>query len=849
MEKSKGRSRNQKKEGGGKNDDPTMDFFNLGVAFKPQVIKTSKEQINQDRRSTAPPIISQEEDEEFFDCEDTTEGSYIKRSEFKYAEEIKANESSMYQVLRDEVEQKKGKGKYKKYSSFSKIKENTIASTDAPFPHGMHEDLQLRKYFDFAQKKTNHLPINQDKEAIIDLINSQQVTVICGHTGSGKTTQVPQFILEDHAKRSKSVNIIVTQPRKIAAKSIAKRVCDERGWQMGRLVGYKVGLDKENASLDTRLLYCTTGIFKKMIIANKHLNDWTHVILDEVHEREMDMDFVLLLCKRLINTNSRNVKLVLMSATIDSDRFQNYFSCPITSTEKKLQCCAAVHKMVESKSYSVEEYYLDDLENDQKFKDKIAVWPYNFEIETPYVIDECVQVANQIILQLDDLERKSNVGEQGAVLVFLPGEAEISRVKKSLEETSRNYRKAWWILPLHSRIPFEETLRIFDHKDGYRKVILSTNVAESSLTIPDIYYVIDFCLQKLIMADQYTNYVALKLQWADKNSCTQRKGRSGRVRSGMVFRMVPKHFYHLLSDSGTAEMIRAPLEKVILDTKLLDFGPPKELLALAMEPPKLKNIHKTTMRLKEIGALLTTTNGCVVLDDGDLTVLGEIVASLPVDICLGKLIVLGHLFNVLEECIIIAAGMSNNSLFSMPFGKKLKAYADKLCWADSSFSDSLAILVAYQTWHRKSKAGEFNIIPEAKWCKERHLQLKVLREMREAIEEIKIALRRHHIDTVSLPNRFDRRKYNSDQMVTTSEENCLKLKMVIFGAFYPNYFVRSGLGLEEKEVYREIYNNTTSTYHDPSSCIYFKMKDILIKRWRIPDTDCVSSHNSHRRKG
>ena len=151
------------------------------------------------------------------------------------------------------------------------------------------------------------------------------MTVISGPTGCGKTTQVPQYILEHGRNNKKPVNIIVTQPRKIAAQSVAKRVCAENGWPLGSVVGYKVGLDKDNVSKDTRLLYCTTGMFKKMVIGKKSLEEWTHVILDEVHEREMDMDFALLLCKKLINTNSRGVRLVLMSATIDIKSFAQYF--------------------------------------------------------------------------------------------------------------------------------------------------------------------------------------------------------------------------------------------------------------------------------------------------------------------------------------------------------------------------------------------------------------------------------------------------------------------------------------------------------------------------------------------
>ena len=765
-----------------------MDFFNLSVPFKPQVIKTSKEQIDPSNVKTAPPILYQDDDN---DCEDHLDGTQMKRNEFKYADSIKDNESSMYLNIRKETQQKKYPSSSPRAFKYSELEQH-------------------------APKKNSYLPISRDQKAIVQIINQQQVTVISGPTGCGKTTQVPQFILEHHARRKSYVNIIVTQPRKIAARSIAKRICDERNWQMGKTVGYKVGLDKENASSDTRLLFCTTGIFKKMLMAKKSLNDWTHVILDEVHEREMDMDFVLLLCKRLINTNSSNVKLILMSATIDTQRFQKYFSWPKSSSNENPLYFVDVFEIKESKTFSVEEFYLDDLEEDAQFKGRVCPWPANFEIDSPYLLEDCIHVACQIILNFENLERETDSSEPGSVLVFLPGEAEIFRVKTSLEELSKSHEKAWWILPLHSRIPFEETQLIFDKKKGKRKIILSTNIAESSLTIPDIHYVIDFCLQKLLMADQHTNYVALKLQWADKNSCTQRKGRVGRVHTGSVYRLVPKGFYNEFCESQTAEMIRAPLEKVILDTKLLDFGAPKELLALAIEPPKLKNIHKTTMRLKEIGALHRTSNGKIVLDDGDLSILGEIIASLPLDVCLGKLVMLGHIFNVLDECIIIAAGMSCGTLFSMQFGNKLKAYGDKLYWADRSFSDCIAILVAYQTWYGKIRNGEFNRISENKWCKYRHLQLKVLKEMRLIIDEIKAALQRHDINTLHL----HRHKYGNDN-ITTSDEDCLRLKIVIFGAFYPNYFVPSGSGIEEKEVYKELYNNDTKAHYEPSGSIYF----------------------------
>ena len=178
-------------------------------------------------------------------------------------------------------------------------------------PHGTREDdRDLTRCFDFSQRaeEARRLPVTDAREELLEKVEENQVVVVSGPTGCGKSTQVPQFILDKHARDRKRVNILVTQPRKIAASSLAKRVCKERGWELGGLVGYQVGLDKAHKTPDTRLLYVTTGILKRMLIAKKHMNEWTHIILDEVHEREEDMDLVMLICKKLLLTNSRGTK-------------------------------------------------------------------------------------------------------------------------------------------------------------------------------------------------------------------------------------------------------------------------------------------------------------------------------------------------------------------------------------------------------------------------------------------------------------------------------------------------------------------------------------------------------------
>ena len=252
--------------------------------------------------------------------------------------------------------------------------------------------------------------------------------VLSGPTGCGKSTQVPQYILDQHAMERKMVNIIVTQPRKIAASSVARRVCEERGWKVGGLVGYQVGLDRANKSPDTRLLYVTTGILKKIIIAQKNLNSYTHIILDEVHEREEDMDLVMLICKKLLFTNSRGTKLILMSATLDEEHLKDYFTSHIPGVGDIPPPAIQVDT---KKRGEVPVFYYDQL---QKFlKIPPCSEDLEFEIDRPSLHFNCIYLCKYILQSLEKLESKEN-HEAGAVLVFLPGIHEIQVVRDYLME-------------------------------------------------------------------------------------------------------------------------------------------------------------------------------------------------------------------------------------------------------------------------------------------------------------------------------------------------------------------------------------------------------------------------------
>lgn len=673
-------------------------------------------------------------------------------------------------------------------NSLSDIDELTTIGT-SPNMDGVYEDLtQVYDNYSFEKPKSDVcLPVMDCRTEIVSRIAAYPVTIIKGSTGCGKTTQVPQFILDSHAANRKHCNIVVTQPRRIAAISVAKRVAKERDWQVGTLVGYQVGLDKV-ANDDTRILYCTTGVFLQKLIAAKHMNDYTHIILDEIHERDEDMDFAMLIVRKFLRTNSPRVKVVLMSATIDTSRFANYF----TIKAGVIRSPAVVYDIKRVHSFPVYEYFLDSLEA------KCGKLPVEL-VDNPTISDAAYKACVKLVKafeHIDELENKQrNITRQhkGSVLIFLPGIKEIETLYDLLDAAkSSEYR--FWLCPLHSTITAEEQLKVFElAPPGERKIILSTNLAESSITVPDIKYVVDFCLTRVLVADEETNLTSLRLAWASKNSCIQRAGRAGRVADGRVYRMIHEHFYkECLEQDAKPEILRSPLETVVLKTKMLDLGEPKAILALAMDPPDLSSIEKTILKLKELGALLMTSNGIISPHDGDITFIGRVMAGLPVDVHITRLFILGHLFSVFDEAVIIGCCMTSKSIFSAPFKERLESYNAKLTWADSSCSDPIACLNAYQVWRRETTMGKFlrSRGTEEVWAKRFYLQRATLKDIARLEDEVRKRLKAFKIEQIV--------GHNCVKWKDT--EKPLILKLVLAGAFYPNYFSRSGQGGQINEI-------------------------------------------------
>ncbi|XP_033332718.2 tudor domain containing 9 protein spindle E [Megalopta genalis] len=667
-------------------------------------------------------------------------------------------------------------------TNFELVSHGTEAVQDAC----INEDtVNIYKTFDFAYQPKSNLTITSKKDQIVSMVETNSVIIIQGPTGCGKTTQVPQFILNSCYKKKLHCNIIVTQPRRIAAISIAKRVSQERDWPVGTLVGYQVGLINHTCK-DTRLTYCTTGVLLHKLINSRNMLEYTHIILDEVHERNQDMDFLLLVVRKLLRTNSRLVKVILMSATFQVDRFAKYFSSPVR--DKLVP--APVIDVTKRRYFNFVIYYLCQLGSLGPLPEISATDPAVSKKMMEFCVN-LIKILDDVDMKADDAkyDQETNVYERHVILVFLPGIHEIEEMHNLLSLPKHKQAK-WDIVVLHSSITNEEQQRIFRKPPhGYRRVILSTNIAESSITVPDVKHVIDFCLTKQLVVNPKTNFQCLELKWASKINCEQRAGRTGRVMDGRVYRLVTQAFYEsVLSKEAPPEILRAPLANVVLKSKLLDMGEPKAILALSLDPPDLANLERTILLLKETGALIDTTNEFQPLD-GELTDLGRVMANLPLDIHITKLIMLGHVYSILKDTIIIAACLAVKDMFNSPFKQKLLAYNVRLNWSADSCSDCIAFMNVYKVWIlNKANRTINNDATEKKWALRNFVQIRVLREVKALVTELSKRLEKLGIKESEGMNK-----------VVWKTERPFVLKFVIAGAFYPNYFIKHVPDAQEKE--------------------------------------------------
>uniref|UniRef100_A0A453DRY4 RNA helicase n=2 Tax=Aegilops tauschii subsp. strangulata TaxID=200361 RepID=A0A453DRY4_AEGTS len=521
------------------------------------------------------------------------------------------------------------------------------------------------------------LPAQKERQSLLEAISQNQVVVVSGETGCGKTTQLPQYILESEieAARGATCSIICTQPRRISAISVSERVAAERGEKIGESVGYKVRLEGMRGR-DTRLLFCTTGVLLRRLLVDRSLKGVTHVIVDEIHERGMNEDFLLIVLKDLLPRRPE-LRLVLMSATLNAEMFSSYFGgAPM------------IH--IPGFTYPVRSRFLEDI---------LEVTGHRL---TPYnQIDDYGQEKSWKMQKQALRKRKSQIASvveerDGAVLVFMTGWDDINTLKDQLQSNPLlGDPSKVLLLACHGSMASSEQKLIFDKPEpGVRKIVLATNLAETSITINDVVFVVDCGKAKETSYDALNNTPCLLPTWISKASARQRRGRAGRVQSGECFHLYPQCVYNVFADYQLPELLRTPLQSLCLQIKSLRLGSISEFLSRALQSPESLSVQNAIEYLKVLGAFD---------QNEELTVLGKHLSMLPVEPKLGKMLIFGAIFNCLDPILTIVAGLSVRDPFMTPFDKKDLAESAKLQFSCRDYSDHLAIVRAYDGWREAER--------------------------------------------------------------------------------------------------------------------------------------------------
>ncbi|XP_015082740.1 DExH-box ATP-dependent RNA helicase DExH6 isoform X2 [Solanum pennellii] len=673
------------------------------------------------------------------------------------------------------------------------------------------------------------LPIASFKDAITSTIESNQVVLISGETGCGKTTQVPQFILDHMWGKGETCKIVCTQPRRISAISVSERISTERGESVGDTVGYKIRMESRGGK-QSSIMFCTNGILLRVLITNGSasynkeapgkmgkdpISDITHIIVDEIHERDRYSDFMLAILRDLLPSYP-NLRLVLMSATLDAERFSKYFGgCPvirvpgftypvktfyledvlsIVKSTKNNHLDSTSSTVMPEESILTEEYKValdeainlafsdDDLDPlldliSSEGGPKIFNYQHSLSGVTPLMVlagkgrvgDICMLLsfgadyhlrANDGKTALDwaeqenqtqvveiikeHMEKSSSSCEEqqhlldkylstvdpeliddvlieqllkkicidskdGAILVFLPGWEDINRTRERLRASHYfNDQSKFSVIPLHSMVPSVEQKKVFRHPPpGCRKIVLSTNIAETAITIDDVVYVIDSGRMKEKSYDPYNNVSTLQSSWVSKASAKQREGRAGRCQPGICYHLYSKLRAASLPDFQVPEIKRIPIEELCLQVKLLNPDCKiEEFLQKTLDPPVYETIRNAIIVLQDIGALSF---------DEKLTELGERLGSLPVHPLTSKMLLISILLNCLDPALTMACASDYRDPFTLPMlpNEKKKAAAAKAELASwyGGRSDQLAVVAAFEGWKSAKETGQ-----ESRFC-------------------------------------------------------------------------------------------------------------------------------------
>lgn len=589
------------------------------------------------------------------------------------------------------------------------------------------------------EEKRKTLPVYQYRQQFLDAVKEYQILIIVGETGSGKTTQLPQFLYEDGYCKD-GMKVGCTQPRRVAAMSVAARVAEEVGVKLGNEVGYAIRFE-DNTTDKTALKYMTDGMLLREFLTEPDLGGYSALMIDEAHERTLHTDILFGLVKDIARGRP-DLKLLISSATLDAQKFSEFFDdAPILN--------------IPGRTYDVEMNY--SLQPEANYLSAAITTVFQIHLSQPM---------------------------PGDILVFLTGQDEIEQAEQSLQETARKLGSAapeLLICPIYANLPTDLQQKIFDPTPPkVRKVVLATNIAETSLTIDGIVYVIDPGYVKENRYTPATNMESLVSVPISRASANQRAGRAGRNQPGKCFRLYTKWaYYNDLPESTTPEIQRTNLNSIVLLLKSLGIN---DLINFDfMDPPAPDMLIRSLEQLYALGALN---------DKGELTKVGRQMAEFPTDPMLAKAVLQADKEGCVEEVLSIIAMLGEASaLFYRPKDKKLQADAARARFTSKEGGDHISYLNIWNQW----VDADFSYV----WAKENFLQQRSLTRARDVRDQ--------------LAKLCDRVEVTLSSCGTS---NLPPIQRAITAGFFPNAarLQRSG------DSYRTVKNNLTVHIH-PSSVL------------------------------
>ena len=546
------------------------------------------------------------------------------------------------------------------------------------------------------QENRQLLPVYKFREDLLDAIDRFPVLIVVGETGSGKTTQIPQYLYEE-GWHDRGI-IGCTQPRRVAAMSVATRVSQEQGVKCGKEVGYNIRF--EDCTSDyTKLKYMTDGMLLREFTAEPDLRSYSVVMVDEAHERTLHTDVLFGLVKDLTRYR-KDFRLIISSATLEAEKFSNYFDD------------APIFK-IPGRRFPVDIYYTKAPE--ANYIDATIVTVLQIHISQPV--------------------------DSGDILAFMPGQLEIEECQQELIARLQSAGEdipELQILPCYSSLPSDQQIKIFAPTPaGARKLVLATNIAETSITIDNIVFVVDPGFVKQNTYNPKTGMESLVVVPCSKAAVNQRAGRAGRVKPGKCFRLFTKFSYEKeLEDANVPEILRTNLGSVVLTLKVLGID---DLMNFDfMDPPPPETLMKSLELLYALGGLN---------HKGDLTQLGRRMAEFPIDPMLSKMVINSETFGVVEECLTICSMLSvGNAIFFSSHEKKIQAENCRRNFFRPG-GDQLMLLNVYNQWAETDFSRG--------WCFENFVQDKSMNRARDVRDQLVALLERVEVRSNSNPNDTD----------------------------------------------------------------------------------------------